>query len=259
MPRFFKHTPSARKIQEKESLMLRWFPENISTFGGDIDRVFALIYYIVGFWFLLTEAALLYAILRYRRRPGRAASYFRGDRLSELAWVLVPVAIVLALDLGIDAASGPVWAHIKEQRPAGGVQVRVTGKQFNWEFTYPGPDDKFDTADDLTLENELHVPVGQNVQLTLGSKDVIHSFFIPNVRLKQDVLPGRTIKGWFNATKPGHYEIACAELCGFGHYNMRAFLNVHTPDDYQRWVHEKWPATAGGVAGSAVPAAPQPG
>ncbi|MFI5396137.1 MAG: cytochrome c oxidase subunit II [Candidatus Binatia bacterium] len=237
--------------------MLRWFPENISTFGGNIDSVFSMIYYIVGFWFLLTEGALLYFVLRYRRRPGQTAKYVRGDRFTELAWVLVPAAIVLALDLGIDAASGSVWARVKEHAPPGGVEVMVTGKQFNWNFTYPGPDGQFGTPDDITVENELHVPAGENVHLTLQSKDVIHSFFLPNVRLKQDVLPGRTIKGWFNATKPGQYEIACAELCGFGHYNMRAFLIVHDAEDYQRWVHEKWPATASGGPGQGAPAANQ--
>jgi cytochrome c oxidase subunit 2 len=240
--------------------MLRWFPENISTFGGDIDWMFALIYYVVGFWFLLTEGVLLYFVFRYRRRPGQAATYVRGDRFSELAWVLVPVVIVLALDLGIDAAGGPVWARIKEQQPPGGVDVLVTGKQFNWNFTYPGPDNTFGTADDLNIENELHVPVGQNVHVTLQSKDVIHSFFLPNVRLKQDVLPGRTIKGWFNATKPGRYEIACAELCGFGHYNMRGFLIVHDTAEYQQWVTEHWPPPAAEAGGGAAPepAAPEP-
>ncbi len=235
--------------------MLGWFPENISTYGSDIDSVFALIYHVVGFWFLLTEGALFYFIIRYRRRAGRAAAYVRGDRWAELAWVLVPAAIVLALDLGIDAAGGPAWARVKEHAPPGGVEVHVAGKQFNWEFTYPGPDGKFGTADDLVLDNELHVPVGQNVHLVLRSMDVIHSFFIPNVRLKQDVLPGRTIKAWFNATKSGQYEIACAELCGFGHYNMRGFLTVHTADDYQRWLQERWPATAAAAQASAPTAA----
>jgi cytochrome c oxidase subunit 2 len=238
-------------------MLLRWFPENISTFGGDIDHVFSLIYYIVGFWFLLTEAVLLYFIIRYRRRAGQPAVYNRGDTWAELAWVLVPVVIVLALDLGIDFAGGPVWANIKEHQPAGGVEVHATGKQFNWSFTYPGPDGKFDTADDVTIDNELHVPLGQNVHVTLQSKDVIHSFFIPNVRLKQDVLPGRTIRAWFNAVKPGRYEIACAELCGFGHYNMRGFLIVHPPQEYQQWINERWPAAAGTAAAPAPAAAQQ--
>jgi cytochrome c oxidase subunit 2 len=236
--------------------MLSWFPENVSTFGGDVDSVFSLIYYVVGFWFLLTEAVLLYFVIRYRRRAGRAATYSRGDRGSEMAWVLIPAAIVLVLDLGIDVTGGAVWARIKEQQPEGGVQVVVTGKQFNWNFTYPGPDGKLETADDVTIENELHVPVGQNVHLTLRATDVIHSFFIPNVRLKQDVLPGRTIKAWFNVTKPGRYEIACAELCGFGHYNMRGFLIVHEADDYQQWLRQQGAATA---AADAAPAAPEHG
>ncbi|MFQ5668264.1 MAG: cytochrome c oxidase subunit II [Candidatus Binatia bacterium] len=228
--------------------MLRWFPENISTYGGDIDSVFFLIYCVVGFWFLLTEGALLFFIIRYRRRPGRGATYRRGERLTEVAWVLVPAAIVMVLDLGIEAAGGPAWAKIKERAPAGGVEVAVTAKQFNWEFTYPGPDGTFQTADDLTLENELHVPAGQNVHVSLRSTDVIHSFFLPHVRLKQDVLPGRTIRAWFNATKPGRYELACAELCGFGHYNMRAFLTVHAAGDCRRWLDEHWPP---GVAAGA--------
>ncbi|HUI26028.1 MAG TPA: cytochrome c oxidase subunit II [Candidatus Kryptonia bacterium] len=239
--------------------MLSWFPENISTFGGDIDSVFSMIYYIVGFWFILTQCVLLYFLFRYRRRAGQRAVYNRGDRWSELAWVLIPVAIVLMLDLGIDVAGGPVWARIKEQQPAGGVEVLVTAKQFNWSFTYPGPDGKFGTDDDLAIENELHVPVGQNVHLTLQAKDVIHSFFIPNVRLKQDVLPGRTIKGWFNATKTGQFEIACAELCGFGHYNMRGFLVVHDPADYQKWVSEHWPSSATNAGVAPVDGPNQPG
>ncbi len=227
--------------------MLRWFPENISTFGGEIDSVFRFIYYIVGFWFLLTEGAIFYFLLRYRSGPRRAASYIRGERWAELAWILVPAAIVLVLDLGIDAAGARAWARIKEELPADAIQLRVTAKQFNWEITYPGPDGRFDTGDDRTLENELHVPAGRDVVVALTSKDVIHSFFLPNVRLKQDVVPGRTIRAWFNATKPGRYELACAELCGFGHYNMRGFLTVHAPADYENWVREMWPTVAAGA------------
>lgn len=230
--------------------MRRWFPENISTYGGEIDAVFTLIFYIVGFWFLLTEGALVFFMIRYRRRPDRRATYVRGERPAELAWLLVPAAIVLVLDLGIDVTGGRAWARVKEYLPAGGVDVRVTAKQFNWDITYPGPDGQFETGDDLTLENELHVPVGQNVHVILRSSDVIHSFFLPNVRLKQDMLPGRTVTAWFNATKPGRYELGCAELCGFGHYTMRGFLTVHPAEEYQRWVREQWPS--GSAAASAA-------
>lgn len=224
--------------------MLSWLPENISTYGGDIDSVYALIYYIVLPWFLLTEAIIFYCAVRYRRRAGTPARYYRGDTMRELAWILVPTVIVLGLDFWIDVRSAPVWARIKESAPAGGARVRVTAKQFNWEFTYPGPDGAFDTEDDKTLENELHVKVNENVHLTLESKDVLHSFFIPTVRVKQDVVPGRKIPAWFNATKAGKFELPCAELCGFGHYTMRGFLVVHTPEEYDTWSKEQWPSKA---------------
>jgi cytochrome c oxidase subunit 2 len=215
--------------------MTSWFPENVSTYGADIDGVFRLILWIVGAWFVAAEAALVLFVVRYRRRGGRPAAYVRGDRWGQLAWVLVPAAVVLALDLAIDAMSGPAWARIKEQIPADAMPVVATAKQFNWAFTYAGLDGRLETADDVTVDNELHVPAGQNVRVRLRSTDVIHSFFIPVVRLKQDVLPGRTIDAWFNVTAPGRYELPCAELCGFGHYTMRGFLVVHAPDDYRAW------------------------
>ncbi len=221
---------------------MNWFPENVSTYGADIDALFYLIYYIVGFWFLLTEGALLYFVLRYRRRPGQRAEYVRGDTATQVAWVLVPAVIVLILDLGIDAAGARVWETIKGEMPETEIHVRVTAKQFNWDMTYPGPDGKFDTEDDRTIENMLHVPVNQPVRATLRATDVIHSFFLPHVRLKQDILPGREIDVWFTVTKPGEYEIACAELCGFGHYTMQGWLNAHSEADYEAWVQESWPA-----------------
>jgi cytochrome c oxidase subunit II len=215
--------------------MMSWLPKNISTFGGDIDHLFAVVYYIVGAWFIAAEALLFWFMLRYRRRRGEQAAYVRGDRVGQLAWVLVPSVIVLGLDLMIDGWSAPVWARIKQHLPSDGMQVIAQAKQFNWSFIYPGPDGKLETADDVKIDNELHVPVNENVTVLLRSEDVMHSFFIPTARLKQDVLPGRTIKAWFNATETGRYELPCAELCGFGHYTMRGFLDVHTPEDYKAW------------------------
>jgi cytochrome c oxidase subunit 2 len=223
--------------------MFEWFPENVSTFGADVDGVFWLIFYITLVWFIATEGLILYFVLRYRRRPGQRAAYVTGNRSNELAWILAPLAVVLVLDFWIDLRGAEVWAKIKGEVPPGDFIVRATGKQFNWEFTYPGPDKKFGTADDLKSDNELHVPVGKVVHVVLTSTDVIHSFFLPHFRLKQDVLPGREITAWFEATKPGLYEIPCAELCGFGHSGMNGMLVVHSSEDYQKWVEEKWPAT----------------
>ena len=131
-----------------------------------------------------------------------------------------------------------------QTQPPADVEVRVTGKQFNWEVLYPGPDGKFDTEDDYLIDNEVHVPVDSVVHVHLRSKDVIHSFFVPVLRLKQDALPGRTITAWFEATQTGTYEIPCAELCGFGHSGMLGFLYVHGPDEYSAWVEETWPASS---------------
>jgi cytochrome c oxidase subunit 2 len=227
---------------------VQWFPRGISTYGGDIDGLFWLIFWIVGFWFVLVQGALVVFVVRYRRRSGRRAAYVAGDDGRQLAWVLVPAAIVLVLDLGIDAAGAPIWHHVKESMPAKAVRVRMVAKQFNWDVIYPGPDGAFETADDVRLENQLHVPAREDVLVTLTAADVIHSFFLPNVRVKQDVLPGRETNVWFNATEPGTYEIACAELCGFGHYTMKGIFTVHAADDYRAWQHATWPA-AGGAAG----------
>lgn len=224
--------------------MASWLPENVSTFGSDVDGVFWLIFYITAVWFFITEGLILYFVLRYRRKPGRKATYVAGDSWSQFAWVLVPLAIVVVLDVLIDVNGGEVWAKIKRQIPETDIVVRAAGKQFNWGFTYPGPDGKFGTDDDLQLDNDLHVPVGKPVRVILTSKDVIHSFFLPNFRLKQDALPGKEIPLWFEATKTGEYEIPCAELCGFGHSGMKGIVYVHTPEDYQKWIKERW-ATGG--------------
>ncbi|MFQ5864782.1 MAG: cytochrome c oxidase subunit II [bacterium] len=222
--------------------MSDWFPKNISTFGGDIDSVFYLIFYIVGIGFLLGEGAIIYFLIRYRRRAGKKAIFVRGESWSQVAWILVPGLIVMLLDFWIDFAGAKAYEHVKGEMPASEVVVQVTGKQFNWIITYPGPDGIFGTSDDFTQENDLHVPVNKVVQVVLKSEDVIHSFFVPVLRLKQDTVPGREILAWFEATETGKYEMPCAELCGYGHYTMRGFLHVHSEDEYAEWVEEHWPS-----------------
>ena len=217
-------------------------PTDVSTFGGEIDNLFWLIFWIVGVWIVSAEAMLLFSVIRHRRKAGVPAMYWRGDTRRQLAWVLIPALVVLCLDLGIDHAGASVWERVKGQVPRGDLVVRITAKQFNWKFTYAGPDGKFGTPDDATVENDMHVPVGKLVRFELKSEDVIHSFFVPNLRLKQDVVPGRTIPGWFEATTPGTYEIACSELCGFGHYSMHGNVIVQSPMDYAAWVRDTWPS-----------------
>jgi len=216
-----------------------WLPENVSTFGGQIDQLFYLIYYITGATFIVVTALLLAFLVLYRHREGRRATYTHGNTALEITWTIVPTLILVMLGF----MSKSQWDAIKKNAPPSNLQVRVTGKQFNWEVLYPGPDGNFETPDDLQVDNDLHVPVNKVVHVLLRSKDVIHSFFVPQLRLKQDALPGREIVVWFEATKPGKYEIPCAELCGFGHSGMKGSLIVHDPAGYDAWLKERWPAT----------------
>lgn len=222
-------------------LLRQWMPPSIGGFSSDIDELIRFIFYIILPWFFVAEGVLFYALWRYRRRRGTSAraQYQTGTTLRALAWVIAPAVMILGFDLWIDAESAQVWEKVKLEVPASGQHVRVTGAQFFWKFTYPGPDEQFGTADDFTVDNELHVQSGKPVIFELESTDVIHSFFIPPLRLKQDVVPGRRIRGWFQADTAGVYEIVCSQLCGLGHTRMRGWLHVHSPDDYKTWIDQQ--------------------
>jgi cytochrome c oxidase subunit 2 len=160
----------------------------------------------------------------------------------------------------------PVWSSIKISMPdeKDAVVIHVVGEQFGWDIHYAGPDGKFgrrsaalvhfnnplgldrtdpDAADDIIVGNELHMPLGKKVLIKLTSKDVIHDFFVPEFRIKQDVLPGSEIPLWIEPTRVGKYELACAQLCGFGHSLMRADVYVDTPEDYEKWLASRAAAT----------------
>ncbi len=211
-----------------------WYPTlppNASSFGGEIDSLFYIILYITGAVFFITEIALVWFLLKYRHREGRKAVYIEGNTTAEIVWTAIPALIVVALGL----FSQPLWSRIKVDIPADAIPLRITGKQFEWHIKYPGPDGRLDTGDDFTRRGELHVVVNRTYSFALGSEDVIHSFFIPVFRLKQDALPGTSIPGWFRATETGQWEIACAELCGLGHYRMRGRVWVHTQEEFDQW------------------------
>ena len=214
--------------------MLRWLPEDVSTFGLEIDSLFYLIYYITAATFILVTFLMILFLVMYREKEGRRATYTHGNTTLEIIWTIVPAAILIVLSF----MSVSTWAKVKRHVPDSDFELAVTAKQFNWEVVYPGADRKLGTPDDIQFDNDMHVPVNKVVRVYLGSKDVIHSFFLPNLRLKQDAVPGRTILVWFEATKTGKYELPCAELCGFGHSGMKGWLYVHTPEEYQKWAAE---------------------
>ncbi|MCE2399282.1 cytochrome c oxidase subunit II [Candidatus Poribacteria bacterium] len=219
--------------------MLGWLPENISTFAQGVDTLFALIYWITVVVFVLVIGTLIMFLIKYRHRAGHRAEYIEGSTKLEIIWTAVTTVIVF----GLAMLSFPEWNNLKSPAENPDYVVQVRGEQFNWYMIYPGPDNELGTEDDLELENELYVPVNKVVQILLTSKDVIHSFFIPNLRQKQDALPNRppidTLK--FQAIKTGRYEIPCAELCGFGHSGMLGYLIVQTQEEYDAWVAEQWP------------------
>jgi len=220
--------------------MLSWLPENVSPYGGGIDALFYIIYYITAAAFLLVTGLMLFFLIKYRHQEGRKALYTHGNTTLEVVWTIIPALVFI----GLGIASKTKWDEIKVNMPETDAVIQVTAKQFNWEILYPGPDGQFYTADDKQVDNEIHVPVGKPIRVILKSKDVIHSFFLPNLRFKQDAVPGRDILAWFQADKPGKYEIPCAELCGFGHSGMRGWLYVLSQDDYEQWTRQQWPQTA---------------
>ncbi|HEV8612484.1 MAG TPA: cytochrome c oxidase subunit II [Gemmatimonadales bacterium] len=217
-------------------------PHGASTFARDIDWIYYLILIITGIAFFIVEIGLVWFLIKYRARPGRTAHYTHGSNKAEIIWTTIPAVTVVILGL----LSSPVWTKIKgrDSVPANAIPIRVHVKQFEWNFIYPGPDGKFDTADDITRRNQLHVPSGQPVVVTLESEDVIHSFSIPAFRIKQDAVPGMHIRAWFQATEPGVYELGCAELCGLGHYKMRAVVTVLSAEEYRHWLGEQSPTVA---------------
>ena len=220
--------------------MHHWLPESISTYGGDVDSVIRLVYYLTLLAFILMEGSLLYMIFFSKKKNGERGDYFRGDSLKQASWTLIPLLFVIGVDIFIDIKSTSTWKILMTGADDAEISVRIEAEQFNWQMIYPGPDNINGTEDDRTIENVLHVPVNKKIRLILTSRDVIHSFFVPVLRLKMDCLPGREIDVWFEATEVGEYEIPCAELCGYGHSGMLGRLIVHSTEDYQSWFNETW-------------------
>ena len=219
--------------------MMGWLPENASLAGKEVDFLFYVIYYIPGATLLLVGICMAAFLIMYRKKPGVRATYTHGNNTLEIVWTVVP-ALILVLLVFMTSTS---WSRIKVNVPANpDVTINVLGKQFNWIVNYSGPDGKFGTPDDKKVDNVVHVPVNKQVLINLEGKDVIHSFFVPHFRIKQDVVPGRDTRVWFTAIKPGTYPIPCAELCGFGHSGMQGKVVVHTPESYKKWLETTWPA-----------------
>ena len=230
-----------------------WLPPQGSTFAGPIDSLFLAILIITGIAFVLVEAGILWFSIKYRSRPGRKATFVHGSTKAEVIWTAIPAVTVIALGV----VSQRSWLMIKgrDSVPAEAYPIAIHAKQFEWNVTYPGPDGELGTGDDFTARNRLDVPLDRPTNVKLHAEDVIHSFFIPLMRLKQDAVPGMETHEWFQPTRAGEFPIGCAELCGIGHTRMRGTLTVHTPEDYQTWMNSQLQAAQPAPDTTAQPAA----
>jgi len=234
-----------------------WFPPAITNFGHEIDAQFMRTLIITGVVFVAAQFGLAFAIYKFRDQ-GQKAAYFEGNNTMEIIWTLATV--VLFVGLGLYARSA--WAEVHFMGASeGALPIEITAQQFAWNFRYAGPDGKFgrtkpelvsastgnpvglDSTDpsskDDVVSPVIAVPVGREVELIIRSQDVTHSFYVRELRLKQDAVPGMEIHMHFTAEVPGNYEIACAELCGLGHYRMHSMLQAMSEPDFEKWMKDQ--------------------
>jgi cytochrome c oxidase subunit 2 len=234
--------------------LIEHFVPSASTYSADIDFVFSLVFWVVGFWFIAVSGVFFWLIVRFRKRDGVNAQYITGELHHEKQWVHWPHMAVLAFDILLLFFAIKVWYGVKQDLPQAQETVRVIAQQWAWSFVHPGPDAMLDTADDIKTVDELHVKAGTLYHFKLESRDVIHSFSVPVFRLKQDAIPGRVITGWFQATKTGKWDIQCAEICGIGHALMPGRIVIETPDQHAAWMASQSPIS---VAALDLPQAAQ--
>lgn len=215
-----------------------WLPVNINDHGHVIDQLFMFILYLTGVIFVGTGVALFWFMWKYDAAQNRQPVQFtHGSHTLEVVWSILPAATLLFIAIYQMNA----WADAKMRRPMEGNEkmpalCEVTGRQFEWRIRYAGPDRKIGTPDDIHVVNDLHLPVNEEIVIEIKSMDVLHSFFLPNVRVKQDVVPGMTQEVWFRPNKTGTYDIVCAELCGWGHYKMRGRMIVESREKFDAWL-----------------------
>src|ERR1700722_466091 len=198
------------------------WPDRASTTAGNVDALYIFLLIVTALMTALIFTAVIYFAARYRRRAGVLAEQIEGSTPLELTWSIIPLFVFLAI-----FAWGAVVFFKGRTPPRDSTEVYVVAKQWMW---------KLEHAEGQREINELHVPVGRDVKLIMTSQDVIHSFFVPAFRMKQDVLPGRYTVAWLHATKAGTYHLFCAEYCGTQHSGMIGSIVVMEPAQFEAWM-----------------------
>jgi cytochrome c oxidase subunit II len=208
-------------------LLMDWFPEEASTASSDIDRLYDILLIFSVPIFVLVMTVAIYSVLKFRARPGDMGdgAPIHGNTRLEVFWVTIPFLIVAGL-----AVYGWIVLEDIEAKQPNELVVNVTGRQFTWTFEYP--QEKVNSPD-------LLLPKDRPVDFRIRSKDVIHSFWVPEFRLKSDAVPGLTTKIRVTPNKVGQWQVVCAELCGLGHSTMRQQVRVVEQPEFESWVQRR--------------------
>ena len=219
-----------------------WFPRSVSSYAPDVDHLFDLILWMVAVTFVLTELVLVYCVFKYGKQRATKALHTHGNHVLEMTWTAVPALLLVFIAFSQMGA----WSDIKIDMPDGSEPghpysaqhpfAEIYGSQFDWRVRYPDEHGVFESADAVESPYDVYVPVDTKIVLRLKSRDVLHSFFVPQFRLKQDAVPGMDIPIWFEARETGSYDLICAELCGWGHYKMAGRVHVLSKPDFERWM-----------------------
>jgi cytochrome c oxidase subunit 2 len=217
-------------------------PVDISTNGHLIDSLFNLTTWLILFFFALVCLGLFGFSYLYRNSKHPVALYVHGTSKKHIAIVASIGALVfIMVDMKITGISNDDYMNSFAKWPvetSDVVRVQVLGQQWAWNFRYAGKDAIFNTEDDIVTLNDLRLPTNRKIVFQITAKDVIHSFSLPNARIKTDAMPGKISKLWTELTKTGTYEIVCAQICGTFHYRMQAKMIVYSPADFDKWQNE---------------------
>jgi len=218
-------------------------PLDISTHGIEIDKLFNYATLLnVIFFILLCIGLIGFTFYYHHKRHPKPEFTYGNKKIHNWVVLAIGIAVFFGIDLSITTMSNEdltkIFWNWPDEKQEEVVRIEIMAQQWMWNFRYAGKDGVFNTADDITTNNDLRIPAGKKIMVQVTSKDVIHSFSLPNVRLKVDAIPGRVTRMWFDANTPGKYPVVCAEMCGIDHYLMEAHMTVHTQEDFDKWLEQ---------------------